>query len=163
MRLKYTIITVTLIIFLIIIGWNLSWRMGVNERITSLSCISDQTLIHDNFTLAARYIFLFDKGKGSVRINGKTTLGDKTDTVSRQVFFSYSGVGDEYLLLSNQIEIFAADQSINTGIQKHLPSFFLEKDRQFAVTIHRDSFRNLIILFGDIPVFYCVAKGNASR
>ncbi|ELV3390545.1 hypothetical protein SGI62_004472 [Enterobacter hormaechei] len=129
-----------------------------NRSVTPLSCVSRHTLIHGSFSLTARYFFSFYNNRGVVRVNGAALRDGKLYPVSRQIFFNYTRVGDEYTLHSTYIEKLSADKGEQSSAEQHLPSFFSYRDRQFNFTLHQDRFRNAIIIFTEMPVFYCARR-----
>lgn len=151
-----TIFLFTLIFFSASTWFSLSDKSHYDPGV---SCISNHTLIHSSFRMSARYYFTFSDGRGVVRVNGKATVGNKESIISRQVFFTYIKVGNEYTLISNQIEKMSNDHGEPGGAEQHFPSFFSVAGRQFSFTAHTDRYKNLVMLFGDVPVFYCVRGG----
>lgn len=144
--------TLSVLLFAAGAGFQLS---AGNQSVTPLSCVSRHTLIHGTFSLTARYFFSFYNNRGVVRINGAALRDGKTYPVSRQIFFTYTRTGDEYTLESTYIEKMSADKGELSGAEQHLPSFFSFGERQFNFTLHQDRFRNAIIIFTEMPVFYC--------
>lgn len=152
--------TISALLFAVGAGFQL---FAGNKMVTPLSCVSRHTLIHGTFSLTARYFFSFYNNRGVVRVNGAALREGKIYPVSRQIFFTYTRAGDEYTLESTYIEKMSADKSELSGAEQHLPSFFSFRDRQFNFTIHQDRFRNAIIIFTEMPVFYCVRRSLPLR
>lgn len=44
---------------------------------------------------------------------------------------------------------------VNNDFNAHFPAFFAYKNKQLSMTIKQDSLNNYIMLFGEVPVFYC--------
>jgi len=129
-----------------------------SREVLPLSCVSRHTLNHGSFSMTARYFFSLDKDRGVLRINGTILSEGKTYPVNRQVFFAYTRTGDEYTLNSTYIEKMSTDKGDVSGAEQHLPSFFTFRDRQFNFILHQDKFRNAIIIFTEVPVFYCARR-----
>ena len=134
-----------------------------NKTVLPLSCVSQHTLIHGAFVMKARYFFSFYNNRGVVRVNGAVFRDGKTYPVSRQIFFNYTRDGDEYTINSTYIEKMSADKGEMSGAELHLPSFFSSRDRQFNFTLHQDRFRNAIIIFTEMPIFYCARRSLPLR
>jgi hypothetical protein len=136
-------------------GIRLSGKMSQE---TPLSCISRHTLLHGGFSMTARYFFSFYEERGVVRINGTILRDRKIYPISRQIFFTYTHEEDEYTLKSTYIEKMSTDRGDASGAEKHLPSFFSAGNRKFNFTLHQDRYRNAIIIFTEVPVFYCARR-----
>ncbi|WP_274242164.1 MULTISPECIES: hypothetical protein [unclassified Enterobacter] len=107
-----------------------------------------------------KYDFLFQHGKGMVSINGLTTVNAKEKIVSRQIFFTYTRNGYDFVLKSQQVQLMNnGDTTIANGdFNRHFPAFFSKEDKQLAMAIHRDRSGSFVMYFADVPVFYCQPK-----
>lgn len=125
-----------------------------------ISCLAVQSTAHGDFLFQGIFDFLFQNGKGRLRINGKTTVAAKEGIVSRQIFFTYTRHGSDYVLKSHQVQLINnGDTTIaNSNFNRHFPAFFSQEEKLLAIAIHRDRSRNVVVYFADVPVFYCQPK-----
>lgn len=125
-----------------------------------ISCLAVQSTAHGDFLMQGKFDFLFQNGKGRIRINGKTTDTAKDSIVSRQIFFTYTRHGSDYVLKSHQVQLINnGDTTIANGdFNRHYPAFFSQEEKQLAIAIHQDRSGNVVMYFADVPVFYCQPK-----
>lgn len=125
-----------------------------------ISCLAVQSTKHGDFLMQGKYDFLFQDGKGRVRINGSTAVNAKEKIVSRQIFFTYTRHGDDFVLKSQQVQLMNnGDTTIaNSDFNSHFPAFFSQEDKQLAMAIRQDQARSFVMYFADVPVFYCQPK-----
>ncbi|EPE1853276.1 hypothetical protein [Cronobacter dublinensis] len=125
-----------------------------------ISCLAVQSTKHGDFLMQGKYDFLFQYGKGRVRINGSTAVNVKKKIVSRQIFFTYTRYGDDFVLKSQQVQLMNnGDTTIaNDDFNRHFPAFFSQEDKQLAMAIHQDRSGSFVMYFADVPVFYCQPK-----
>ncbi|AGR61923.1 hypothetical protein AHS86_23830 [Salmonella enterica subsp. enterica] len=123
-------------------------------------CLANQSTIHGDFLMQGEFDFLFQKGRGRVRINGSTDVGEKENIVSRQIFFTYTHQGDDFVLLSQQVQMMNnGDTTIaNSEFNSHFPAFFSQEEKQLAMAIRLDRSGNFVMYFANVPVFYCQPK-----
>lgn len=123
-------------------------------------CTSHTTLVHGTLRVDARYDFAMSRGKGVIRINGNAIVDNKKLPISRQVQFIYSHIGDTYTLENTQSEIMSNDKGNLVNIQEHFPSFFSVAGRRLTIVMQLDRYKNYIMYFGNVPVFYCVKSSG---
>ncbi|ECF7068837.1 hypothetical protein ABDS71_004318 [Salmonella enterica] len=123
-------------------------------------CLANQSTIHGDFLMQGEFDFLFQKGRGRVRINGSTDVGEKENIVSRQIFFTYTRQSDDFVLLSQQVQMMNnGDTTIaNSEFNSHFPAFFSQEEKQLAMAIRLDRSGNFVMYFANVPVFYCQPK-----
>ncbi|ELC6355184.1 hypothetical protein Q8V91_004495 [Enterobacter hormaechei] len=137
---------------------SIAWRNMKTDPY--ISCLAVQSTAHGDFLMQGKFDFLFQNGKGRIRINGKTTDTAKDSIVSRQIFFTYTRHGSDYVLKSHQVQLINnGDTTIANGdFNRHFPAFFSQDEKQLAIAIHRDRSGNVVMYFADVPVFYCQLK-----
>ncbi|WP_174509681.1 hypothetical protein [Klebsiella oxytoca] len=124
----------------------------------TISCQSQNTVIHDDFRLNASYVFTLSKNKGEISISGLATEGEKQYQISRAIYFSYNKSDSIYVLQSHNIENFSPDESQGSNVNHHLPAFFYEPEKNLTIKIQEDRHHNKIISLYNIPIFYCRDK-----
>lgn len=124
-------------------------------RSEAISCQSQHTLIHSDFKLHANYAFTFGENQGELNISGTITDGKKHVQISRSIYFSYTQMNNNYILQSQHIEHLSADNSQNSDINHHFPSFFYEPGKSITFKIMNDNHNNKIIYLYNMPVYYC--------
>ncbi|EDP8577938.1 TPA: hypothetical protein PP061_003905 [Salmonella bongori] len=80
--------------------------------------------------------------------------------MSRQIFFTYTHQGDDFVLLSQQVQMMNnGDTTIaNSEFNSHFPAFFSQEEKQLAMAIRLDRSGNFVMYFANVPVFYCQPK-----
>lgn len=126
----------------------------------NISCLAVQSTAHGNFLMQGKFDFLFQHGKGRIRINGSTTTSGKTNIVSRQIFFTYTRYDTDFVLNSQQVQMMNnGDATIaNSDFNHHFPAFFSQEGKQLAMAIRQDRSGNYVMYFANVPVFFCQPK-----
>lgn len=126
----------------------------------NISCLAVQSTTHGDLYMHGSFEFLFNNGRGSLKINGNTEFAGRVNIVSRQIFFIYTRFGSDFILKSQQIQLMNnGDTAIaNKDFNHHFPVFFSQEEKQLALTIRQDRIENLVMYFADVPAFYCEPK-----
>lgn len=151
------LISIFTISLISMVGFNL-W--SDTKKDPHISCLAVQSTTHGDFLMQGKFDFLFQNGKGRVRINGITTVGKNEHIVSRQIFYTYTRHGADYVMKSQQIQLMNnGDTTIaNSDFNSHFPVFFSQEEKQLAMAIHQDQSGNVVMYFADVPVFFCQPK-----
>lgn len=138
-------------------GFSASRKMKTDR---DFSCIAFQSTAHGDFLMQGKFDFLFQHEKGRLSINGSTTNAGNTGIVSRQIFFTYTHYGTDFVLKSYQVQMMNnGDTTIaNSDFNHHFPAFFSQEEKQLAMAIRQDRSGNYVMYFSEVPVFYCQPK-----
>ncbi|MFH7907861.1 hypothetical protein ACKU08_000640 [Enterobacter cloacae] len=136
----------------------IAWRKTKTDPY--ISCLAVQSTAHGDNLMQGKFDFLFQNGKGRIRINGKMTVTAKDSIISRQIFFTYTRHDSDYVLKSYQVQMMNNGDStiVNRDFNHHFPAFFSQEDKQLAMAIRQDRSGNHVMYFAEVPVFFCQPK-----
>ena len=154
-KLSSVLFFISMVIFISMAVFAAYSRMNTDRHI---SCLATQSTKHGDFLMQGKFDFLFQNGKGRVRINGSTAVAAKKNVVSRQIFFTYTRLDDDFVLLSQQVQTMNNGTIENSDFNNHFPAFFSQAEKRLAMAIRQDRSGNFVMYFADVPVFYCQPK-----
>lgn len=125
-----------------------------NNVVQLRSCKAQMSLVHNDFTLRASFNFLFLHGKGVVFVNG-VVRNKQSYVINREISFDYERSLRNYLLKTTRIEYNSGDKSNDSGIDKHLPGFFIREGNELAFVLDKGNFGNPIMVISGTPAFFC--------
>lgn len=145
--------------FLLVLFSAIAIELFYNNKFSSYvdisSCDSKITLIHGDLRFHGLYKFNFFSDVGDVTMNGVVNFKGKDFIVNRQISFTFKKNNNNFLLKSVRVERFSQDSALASGIDQHLPDFFVSSGNELPLELNFDNDKNPIFYLGVIPLFYC--------
>lgn len=120
-------------------------------------CISNTFIIEDGKANELDLDINLNHGKnlGVISMEGKYRRG----LIRRDIYFSYSKNGDDYIITSREVEVIHAIDSVdNNDLRRILPDFFIESGNKIRYTIQKQFDFGYMFSVNDRPIFLCLKK-----
>lgn len=125
---------------------------------TAISCTAFNKMTHNDISLNSKNTVSMRKGIGAWDIIGTVHQGGNNFIVNRQIHFEYVRLNSTFILNNVNTEYLSDDDSKFSSINLYLPPFFNQPKGKLTLEIAHDHFKNTIMYYGGVPVFYCIKK-----
>lgn len=117
-------------------------------------CTGDIYVSTNDYQFDGNMLYFIEDAKGYVKLTGLLNTNGEVKNVSRIIYFKYKKSGNQFMMISNQIERTRTDNVDDIELEKSFPAFYVYTGKYFSVRI--DPTTNAKIFYtSKLPSLFC--------